>query len=45
MIIDFFLNADCFTSDIIEQCKRNANVPQFLLNDTKNNIKEVFLKG
>ena len=42
---NFVLNEDYVTSDFIEQCINNANVPQFLLKDTNNIMYGISLKS
>ena len=40
MIDDLFPEKrDYCTDEFLQQCKRNANIPQFLLKETKNIIK------
>ena len=43
--ISSFEKADYFTNEFLQQCKQNANIPQFLTRETKNIIKEMALVG
>ena len=43
-MIYIFEKYDYFTTDFLQQCKRNANIPQFLLKKTNNILKEIDLK-
>ena len=45
MIDNSLLNDDYFTKAFIQQCKRNANISQFIKKITKNIIKEIALEG